>query len=121
MLSRKNGDGSSEPDHFRRYDQVVHLGWSPFLPTKSSRHTMNSSFLFPLARAVRNPLDAIASYYHFENAARLANGAHDHTAKITNLVKFGEGERKRILFFAERWIMHARYWAAAPIETHTMR
>ncbi|GAA6062280.1 hypothetical protein JCM10212_000940 [Sporobolomyces blumeae] len=81
-------------DYYKRFDQVVHV--------------------------VRNPLDAVASWWHLSHAPRTAEGYQNHEAKV-DIGKFGDEQRDSILNLAERWRRHSVYWQQAPILTHTLR
>ncbi|GAA5889623.1 hypothetical protein JCM16303_004444, partial [Sporobolomyces ruberrimus] len=81
-------------DYWRQFDQLVHV--------------------------VRNPLDAIASWWHLSHAPRTSEGYQNHEAKL-DIGKFGPEQRKSILDLAERWRRHSIYWQQAPVLTHTLR
>ncbi|GAA5895635.1 hypothetical protein JCM8208_005287 [Rhodotorula glutinis] len=83
-------------DFYRSYDQVVHV--------------------------VRNPLDAISSWWHLANSPRTAEGFQDHEHKVDLPGgKFGDKQRDDVLDLARRWRRHTVYWQQAPILTHTLR
>ncbi|GAA5962683.1 hypothetical protein JCM3765_006165 [Sporobolomyces pararoseus] len=81
-------------DYWRRFDQIVLV--------------------------VRNPLDAISSWWHLSNAPRTPEGYQNHEAKL-DIGKFGAAHREAILDLAERWRRHSVYWQQAPVLTHTLR
>ncbi|GAA5870585.1 hypothetical protein JCM1840_004808 [Sporobolomyces johnsonii] len=87
-------DNEDYQDYYKRFDQVVHV--------------------------VRNPLDAVASWWHLSNSKPNADGYQDHEAKV-DIDKFGDEQRDAILDLAERWRRHSVYWGQAPILTHTLR
>ncbi|GAA5916582.1 uncharacterized protein JCM6883_000792 [Sporobolomyces salmoneus] len=68
----------------------------------------------------RNPLDAIASWWHLSHVPRTPEGYQNHEAKL-DIGKFGEAQRADVLDLAERWRRHSVYWQQAPILTHTLR
>ena len=83
-------------DFYHQYDQVVHV--------------------------VRNPLDAISSWWHLANSPRTAEGFQDHENKVALPGgKFGDLQRDDVLDLARRWRRHTVYWQQAPILTHTLR
>ncbi|GAA6015220.1 hypothetical protein JCM10207_003647 [Rhodosporidiobolus poonsookiae] len=69
---------------------------------------------------VRNPLDAVASWYHLSHAPKTADGLTQHDYKL-KIDKFGEEHADSIRDLAERWRRHTVYWDEAPILTHTLR
>ncbi|GAA6020684.1 hypothetical protein JCM11491_000513 [Sporobolomyces phaffii] len=87
-------DDVSLRDYWLRFDQIVHV--------------------------VRNPLDAIASWWHLSHAPRTPEGYQNHEAKL-DIGKFGSEHRNSILDLAERWRRHSVYWQQAPLLTHTLR
>lgn len=131
---------SRDADYYRQFDQVLHL----------SKSRTAASYFFALADccylAVRNPIDAISSWYHLANAPRTAEGFQNHedkgeasclkVAQSSTFVdgtrirlilvalpggKFSDLQRDSLLDLAERWARHAIYWSQAPILTHTLR
>ncbi|TNY20318.1 UAA transporter family-domain-containing protein [Rhodotorula diobovata] len=83
-------------DFYRSYDQVVHV--------------------------VRNPLDAISSWWHLSHSPRTAEGFQDHEHKVELPGgKFGRAQRDDVLDLARRWRRHTVYWQQAPVLTHTLR
>ena len=72
--------------------------------------------------AVRNPLDAISSWWHLSHSPRTAEGFQDHEHKVELPGgKFGRAQRDDVLDLARRWRRHTVYWQQAPILTHTLR
>ncbi|GAA6039819.1 hypothetical protein JCM8097_004238 [Rhodosporidiobolus ruineniae] len=69
---------------------------------------------------VRNPLDAIISWYHLSHSPRTKEGFQDHENKL-DIDVFDENYRKPILDLAERWRRHTVYWQQAPILTASLR
>ncbi|GAA5947958.1 hypothetical protein JCM10213_007666 [Rhodosporidiobolus nylandii] len=69
---------------------------------------------------VRNPLDALVSWYHLANAPKTSEGFQDHEHKL-DIDKFGAEHSEAILDLAERWRRHTQYWSQAPILTHMLR
>ncbi|GEM11000.1 zinc finger, C2H2-type transcription factor [Rhodotorula toruloides] len=87
---------SSHADYYKQFDSAIHL--------------------------VRNPLDAISSWYHFLHTSRTSEGVYNHTAKVELPGgKFGVEQRKEILEYAKRWRRHTTYWQHAPISTRVLR
>ncbi|GAA5902422.1 hypothetical protein JCM6882_002748 [Rhodosporidiobolus microsporus] len=80
--------------YYREFDQVVHV--------------------------IRNPLDAIISWWHYDNAPRTEEGWQNHEAKV-DVELFGEPHRFALMYYADRWARHTTYWTDAPILTHTLR
>lgn len=73
------------------------------------------------APAVRNPIDAVASWWHL-SYTKLLDGHVDHEGKVELESKVFESyDRPRLIEYAKRWRNHALYWTQAPIRTHTMR
>ncbi|BGO95912.1 hypothetical protein JCM10020v2_007649 [Rhodotorula toruloides] len=71
---------------------------------------------------VRNPLDAVASWWHLRHAPPTAEGYQNHEAKVELPGgKFGEAQRDDIIDLAKRWRRHTTYWQQAPLLTHTLR
>ncbi|BGP74088.1 hypothetical protein NBRC10513v2_007520 [Rhodotorula toruloides] len=71
---------------------------------------------------VRNPLDAVASWWHLRHASPTAEGYQNHEAKVDLPGgKFGEAQRGDIIDLAKRWRRHTTYWQQAPLLTHTLR
>ncbi|GAA5934766.1 hypothetical protein JCM1841_005040 [Sporobolomyces salmonicolor] len=87
-------DNQDYQDYYKRFDQVVHV--------------------------VRNPLDAVASWWHLSHVGRTPEGFQNHEGKV-DIDKFGDEHRASILDLAERWRRHSVYWAQAPVLTHTLR
>lgn len=99
----------ADADHIRHYDQVVLL--------------------------VRNPLDAILSYWHLsreieaQHALDAVDPSHEHLYDHGRKMKdtpvgtgpTAEAERQSILEGADYWTSHAVYWGQAPIRTHSVR
>ncbi|GAA5889639.1 hypothetical protein JCM16303_004449, partial [Sporobolomyces ruberrimus] len=81
-------------DYWKQFDQLVHV--------------------------VRNPFDAITSWWHHSHAPRTSEGYSDHEAKL-DIGKFGDEDRETILDSAQRWRRHAIYWQQAPVRTQTLR
>ncbi|KAK4330598.1 UAA transporter family-domain containing protein [Rhodotorula toruloides] len=87
---------SAHADYHKQFDSAIHL--------------------------VRNPLDAISSWYHFLHTSRTAEGVYNHTARVELPGgKFGKEQRKEILEYAKRWRRHTTYWQHAPISTRVLR
>ncbi|GJN94068.1 hypothetical protein Rhopal_007132-T1 [Rhodotorula paludigena] len=81
-------------EFYKNYDQVVHV--------------------------VRNPLDAVASWYHLR-ATKTDDGLnHEAKAELPG-DRFGDLQREEILDLARRWRRHSVYWEQAPVLTHTLR
>ncbi|GAA5982991.1 hypothetical protein JCM11641_006909 [Rhodosporidiobolus odoratus] len=81
--------------YYRQFDQVVHV--------------------------VRNPLDALVSWFHLSHTPRTPEGYQNHEAKL-NIEKFGNDQYKgAILDLADRWRRHTTYWMQAPVLTHQLR
>jgi hypothetical protein len=72
-----------------------------------------------LRRAVRNPFDAVTSWWNLEYTP-LVKGHVDHEGKV-QVRQFTMGDRPRLLEYAKRWRNHAAYWQQAPLRTHTIR
>lgn len=62
---------------------------------------------------IRNPIDAIFSYYHFRHS-------HSHENRI-ELDRLGAEQRVEVLRLAQRWVDHADYWEQVPLQSHEMR
>ncbi|KAH8918771.1 UAA-domain-containing protein [Atractiella rhizophila] len=81
-------------DYWRQWDQTVHL--------------------------VRNPIDAIYSYWNFRHAPKNEAGERDHSWHSENdFIPLSQWTQ--ISGFADQWIQHTNYWDDAPIATHVMR
>ena len=75
-----------------------------------------------MVHLVRNPLDAVASWWNFEYAPLKPSGEQDHEAKlVTPTDPFEGGDRERLVEFANRWKNHALYWTQAPLRTLEVR
>jgi len=91
------GDKKLDPSkYYRQFDQVVHV--------------------------VRNPLDAIASWWQL-NAAKSSLAMSDplrHAAKVADKV-FGLADRRDMIRYIDRWDHHTHYWSSVPVHRHTLR
>ncbi|GAA5833754.1 hypothetical protein JCM11251_003220, partial [Rhodosporidiobolus azoricus] len=87
-------DAPDMDNYYRQFDQVVHV--------------------------IRNPLDAIVSWFHYDFAARTEEGYQSHEAKV-DVELFGEEYRSQLMLYADRWKRHTEYWMNAPVLTHTLR
>ncbi|KAM0749179.1 UAA-domain-containing protein [Meredithblackwellia eburnea MCA 4105] len=84
-----------DQDHYKNFDQAVHL--------------------------IRNPFDAVASWWHMEYAES-TSAVQNHEGKVElEGGEFDPGDRPRLIEFAKKWRNHALYWQQAPIRTHTVR
>ena len=77
----------NNPDHWRQFDRQVHV--------------------------VRNPIDAIFSYFHFRHS-------HSHEDRV-DVDILGADERQEVLRLARRWVAHADYWEKVPLQSHELR
>lgn len=62
---------------------------------------------------VRNPFDAIFSYYNFKMT-------HSHEDRV-EVGKLGEDDSHMVLLLARRWVEHAQYWDNVPLRSHELR
>ncbi|SCV74621.1 BQ2448_7650 [Microbotryum intermedium] len=111
---------SGECDHKTNFFVKTHF---PALPKgalkldKDYFKAFDQTFLL-----VRNPIDAMASWWHLQHSGRTPEGYLNHGAKTEiDGGKFGKGHRSRLLDMAQRWADHSMYWLSAPVLTHTMR
>jgi len=99
-------DLAAEFAYWERYNQIVHV--------------------------VRNPLDAVHSYWHLRKAmAASYTPEHpeglpiDHTWKSKQeplgTGPAAEAERAEVLQLAREWVLHLAYWTGAPLRTHLLR
>lgn len=83
-------------EYYKRFDQVIHV--------------------------VRNPFDAVSSWWHLSHTPRHEDGSLDHEGKVELPGgKFGKYQRSSILSLAELWRDHSDYWSRVPILTYMMR
>ncbi|SCZ98367.1 BZ3500_MvSof-1268-A1-R1_Chr3-2g06323 [Microbotryum saponariae] len=111
---------TGECDHNTNFFVKTHF---PALPKGAIQNnldyfkTFDQTFLL-----VRNPIDAMASWWQLQQSGRTPEGYLQHNAKTAiEGGKFGELHRKRLLDMAQRWADHSMYWLDVPILTHTMR
>ncbi|BGP27902.1 hypothetical protein JCM10295v2_006889 [Rhodotorula toruloides] len=88
-----------------------------------TRTSVNYYMRFDSAvHVVRNPLDAVASWWHLRHAPPTLEGYQNHEAKVELPGgKFDEAQRNDIIDLAKRWRRHTTYWQQAPLLTHTLR
>ncbi|SGY84734.1 BQ5605_C009g05717 [Microbotryum silenes-dioicae] len=111
---------TGECDHQTNFFVKTHF---PALPKGAIQNnldyfkTFDQTFLL-----VRNPIDAMASWWQLQHSGRTPEGYLQHNAKTAiEGGKFGEVHGKRMLDMAQRWADHSMYWLDVPILTHTMR
>lgn len=68
---------------------------------------------------VRNPLDAMLSFYYYEIARLSTHSADAHTFK--SAVGLGVAERERMHLFAKKYVLHYQYWRNVPLRKMTIR
>ncbi|CEQ41126.1 SPOSA6832_02813 [Sporobolomyces salmonicolor] len=113
-------DNQDYQDYYKRFDQVVHVGKQQRSLHFPLRLAVDPDDLGSRFLLVRNPLDAVASWWHLSHVGRTPEGFQNHEGKV-DIDKFGDEHRASILDLAERWRRHSVYWAQAPVLTHTLR
>ncbi|GAA5942139.1 hypothetical protein JCM10213_003814 [Rhodosporidiobolus nylandii] len=112
-----------ECDHSQRFFVKTHypaLSAAAEAPSEYQKEPHYWKQFDQVAFVVRNPLDAIVSWYHLVHAPLTAEGFQDHEAKVA-VVNFGAAQRNDMLGLAELWRRHTSYWEQAPVLTHTLR
>ncbi|GAA5868006.1 hypothetical protein JCM8547_000779 [Rhodosporidiobolus lusitaniae] len=109
-----------ECDHKQKFFVKTHV---PALPKKmppGKKWQKYYSQFDQTVHVVRNPFDALVSWFHLHYAPHKADGTQDHETKL-DIGIFDDKYRSTILDLAERWRRHSVYWQQAPILTFTLR